>query len=487
MLERIDPAPLSVFSASRPIREAATEPPQRIWLSSWGAGLIGADIVGVLIVHWIMSGIGGSGWGSSIIRTWPGLISLFLLWVLSAQSFGAYSSLTLLDGRRALLTSGAIVFLIAFGFLVLVTLGSGYDGIAAYSLILPHALGVLVWCVVVRLVFDWRLRLALTKGSCVERVLVLAGSIDDANQVERDLQAATRRRASVVAKGLLPELAGGSSMTALEDAIRNDLVDRVYISGFDNWVPEAHEVISSLTQLAVDVTLLPNIRGLCAASVRAGNGGGILGIDVSRRPLSVVQAIAKRAEDLVLAGIVLALTAPVLIMITIAIKFDSPGPVFFRQVRLGYHDRAFTVWKFRTMYHHERVDGELRQTRRNDSRVTRFGRFLRRTSLDELPQIFNVLKGDMSIVGPRPHAQTMTTEGRPLHRVVETYAARHRIKPGITGWAQVKGCRGEVTNAAQLRQRVSYDCYYIENWSVLFDLWIILCTIKLIFSDPEAY
>jgi lipopolysaccharide/colanic/teichoic acid biosynthesis glycosyltransferase len=159
----------------------------------------------------------------------------------------------------------------------------------------------------------------------------------------------------------------------------------------------------------------------------------------------------------------------------------------FRQIRLGFHDRMFRVWKFRTMYHDETNGGPLRQTRRNDERITRVGRLLRRTSLDELPQLFNVLRGEMSIVGPRPHAQAMTTAGRPLHSLLQSYASRHRIKPGITGWAQVNGCRGEVDTENKLRERVALDCHYIENWSVALDAWIILRTVGLVLFDRDAY
>jgi len=147
----------------------------------------------------------------------------------------------------------------------------------------------------------------------------------------------------------------------------------------------------------------------------------------------------------------------------------------------------FRVWKFRTMYHDGAGGGPLLQTRRNDKRVTRVGRLLRRTSLDELPQLFNVIRGEMSIVGPRPHAQTMTTAGQPLHALLQSYSSRHRIKPGITGWAQVNGCRGEVHTEAKLRERVALDCHYIENWSVALDAWIILRTVGLVLFDRGAY
>jgi lipopolysaccharide/colanic/teichoic acid biosynthesis glycosyltransferase len=161
--------------------------------------------------------------------------------------------------------------------------------------------------------------------------------------------------------------------------------------------------------------------------------------------------------------------------------------VLFRQKRAGLNDQIFQVMKFRTMYAHARDDLALRQTSRGDARVTRVGRFLRRTSLDELPQLLNVLIGDMSLVGPRPHPLGMTSVGVPLHEVTEEYPARHRLKPGITGWAQISGNRGEVDSHEKLRRRVALDCYYIENWSLGLDLWIMLRTALVLFADPNAY
>ncbi len=139
------------------------------------------------------------------------------------------------------------------------------------------------------------------------------------------------------------------------------------------------------------------------------------------------------------------------------------------------------------MYHDMRDENSTQQTARADSRVTRIGRFLRRTSLDELPQLINVLRGEMSIVGPRPHALGMTAVDLPLHQVTAEYSARHRVKPGITGWAQVNGCRGEIQSAEKLRRRVALDCEYIESWSLGFDLWVILRTLAVVFTDQDAY
>ena len=181
------------------------------------------------------------------------------------------------------------------------------------------------------------------------------------------------------------------------------------------------------------------------------------------------------------------LATPVFVVIALAIKLDSSGPVLFGQLREGYHNRVFKIWKFRTMYHEARDERAVQQTSRHDRRVTRVGWLLRRLSLDELPQFINVIRGEMSVVGPRPHALGMTSVGLPLTQVLEEYAARHRLKPGITGWAQVNGCRGEVDSHEKLRRRVSLDCYYIDHWSLSLDLWIILRTFALLLFDLDAY
>ena len=175
---------------------------------------------------------------------------------------------------------------------------------------------------------------------------------------------------------------------------------------------------------------------------------------------------------------------PALILIAVAVKLDSPGPVFFRQKRYGFANNEFTVFKFRTMQHREFEDPSVPQAKRDDRRITRIGGFLRRTSLDELPQFFNVLLGDMSLVGPRPHAVAHNVQ---FAQVIDDYLSRHRVKPGITGWAQINGLRGETDTPEKMRARVQHDLYYIDNWSLLFDLKILLLTPFHGFINKNAY
>lgn len=197
-------------------------------------------------------------------------------------------------------------------------------------------------------------------------------------------------------------------------------------------------------------------------------------------------AIIKRVTDLVVGAFALLVLAPLLAAIAVAIALDSPGPVFFRQRRHGYLNEEVVVWKFRTMRVEMQDDTAKRQVSADDDRITRVGRFLRRTSLDELPQLINVIRGEMSLVGPRPHAIGMLAGGEDASRLMATYAYRHRIKPGLTGWAAVNGSRGPADSAEAIRRRVAYDLEYIERQSFWFDLSIMLRTLPCLLGDKSA-
>ncbi len=211
-------------------------------------------------------------------------------------------------------------------------------------------------------------------------------------------------------------------------------------------------------------------------------------IDVADRPLADWDLIAKRAFDLVFAGLALVLVSPVMVATAIAIRLDSPGPIFFRQKRHGFNNETITVTKFRSL-RHEHSDPQARTiVTRGDPRVTRVGRFIRRSSIDELPQLFDVLTGKLSLVGPRPHAiYAKSSMNEAFVEIVDGYFGRHRVKPGITGWAQVKGWRGEIDDPAKLRKRFEHDLHYIENWSVLFDLTILVMTPISLLRRNGAY
>ena len=198
------------------------------------------------------------------------------------------------------------------------------------------------------------------------------------------------------------------------------------------------------------------------------------------------QAGAKRAQDIVLSLLLLIPALPVMALTAFAVALDSPGPVLFRQRRHGFNNEPITVWKFRSMRVETTDAHAIRQVAVGDDRVTRVGRFIRRTSLDELPQLFNVLSGEMSLVGPRPHAIGMQTAGEDSARLVDEYAWRHRIKPGLTGWAQINGSRGPVHTGEDVRRRVALDIDYIERQSFWFDLYILVMTLPRLLGDGHA-
>ena len=214
--------------------------------------------------------------------------------------------------------------------------------------------------------------------------------------------------------------------------------------------------------------------------------GDISTFRIINKPLDDVAVVLKWVEDKVIAFICLIIIWPVMLLVALAIKIDSPGPVLFRQKRLGANNVPFDLLKFRSMYAEQADPLGSRLTRSGDPRITRVGRFLRSTSIDELPQLINVLRGDMSLVGPRPHALAANAGGVSYAHAISEYPLRHRVKPGITGWAQVNGWRGETTSIEQIRQRVEHDLYYVENWSPGFDIFILMRTVFSVMSRENA-
>ncbi len=248
-------------------------------------------------------------------------------------------------------------------------------------------------------------------------------------------------------------------------------------------------VVRRLKALSVPIGLCPQHVGLTVPYRTIDYVADGLPVSLlADRPIKRWNLVAKRSEDFMIGVVITALLAPVLACIALAIKLDSPGPVMFRQRRHAFNNNEFDIYKFRTMSWNPRAATEnLVQTSRGDSRVTRVGRLLRSTSLDELPQLFNVLRGDMSLVGPRPHALTMRTEDRLGSEITQSYAHRHRVKPGITGWSQINGSRGATDTVAQLRRRVKLDLFYIGHWSLLLDLKILALTTREVLKRTNAY
>ena len=283
------------------------------------------------------------------------------------------------------------------------------------------------------------------------------------------------------APGLRHPLLG--RMAELSQYVRTHNIKLIFISQPISAQPRIRHLIDELQDTTASVYFLPDVYVFDLMQARFDNVGGMPVIAICETPFMGLNSMVKRASDIAFGSLILIALAPLMLVIAVAVKWSSPGPVIFRQRRYGLYGEEILVYKFRSM----RVlddGGKIVQARRDDPRVTPVGRFLRRTSLDELPQFVNVLQGSMSIVGPRPHAVAHNEQYRKL---IKGYMLRHKVKPGITGWAQVNGLRGETTTLDKMEARIQFDLDYLRNWSVWLDLWIILKTIRVILTRENAF
>ncbi|PXW94930.1 putative colanic acid biosynthesis UDP-glucose lipid carrier transferase [Sphaerotilus hippei] len=260
-------------------------------------------------------------------------------------------------------------------------------------------------------------------------------------------------------------------------------IKEVYITLPLSSQPRIARMLAQLQDSAVSIYFVPDVFGVNIIQGRMRNMDGLPVVSLLESPFIGVNRIVKRVSDIVLASIILVLITPMLAAVAIGVKLSSPGPIIFKQRRNGVDGGEILVYKFRSMRATDN-GAVVKQATRGDPRITPFGAFIRRTSLDELPQFINVLQGRMSIVGPRPHAVAHNDQYR---RIIHAYMLRHKVKPGITGWAQVNGCRGETDAIEKMEARVAYDIEYLRNWSLGMDLRIIARTIKLTFFDKNAY
>ena len=291
-----------------------------------------------------------------------------------------------------------------------------------------------------------------------------------------DDRSAERLGAEVDAK-LLGEL------NELPGHVKNQNIDIIFIALPIRHIPRVLSLVDELRDTTASIYYVPDIYVFDLIQARTTDVMGIPVVAMCETPLSGYRGVTKRLLDVVLASIGLLMISPLLLALAIAVKLSSRGPAIFRQRRYGLDGQSIVVYKFRTMTVTE--DGSrIVQASRNDSRITAVGRFLRRYSLDELPQIVNVIQGRMSLVGPRPHAIAHNEEYRKL---IKGYMVRHKVLPGITGWAQVNGCRGETADLADMQARVNYDLEYLRRWSVALDLRILARTIVMVIKDDKAF
>ncbi|HEJ7991927.1 MAG: undecaprenyl-phosphate glucose phosphotransferase [Serratia liquefaciens] len=274
----------------------------------------------------------------------------------------------------------------------------------------------------------------------------------------------------------------GDLKKIIEDA-KDGRIDRIYIAMPMEQERIIKETVAELSDTTCSVMLIPDMFTFNILQSRSEEINGVSVVSLFDTPINGVNSIIKRAEDIILSLAILVFISPVLFLIAMFVKFTSPGPIIFKQLRYGMDGKSIQVWKFRSMSVMENGD-EVVQAKKGDVRITSVGGFLRRTSLDELPQFINVLMGDMSIVGPRPHAVAHNEQYRKL---IKGYMLRHKVKPGITGWAQINGWRGETDTLDKMQSRVEYDLDYIRNWSVWFDIRIIFLTVFKGFINKSAY
>ncbi|MET0334900.1 MAG: undecaprenyl-phosphate glucose phosphotransferase [Rhizobacter sp.] len=267
------------------------------------------------------------------------------------------------------------------------------------------------------------------------------------------------------------------------DLVKRQGIHNVYITLPLVAQPRVMELLSKLQDTTASVHYAPDVFGVNVIQGQLQDLDGIPVVSLLESPITGTNHLVKRASDIVLSSIILLLISPVMAALAIGVKLSSPGPALFKQRRTGLDGKEILVYKFRSMTVQDN-GAVVKQATRNDARITPFGAFIRKTSLDELPQLFNVLLGSMSLVGPRPHAVAHNEEYR---QIVQAYMLRHKVRPGITGWAQVNGFRGETDTVDKMEARVHYDLEYLRNWSLALDLKIIARTVRVLFFDRNAY
>ena len=340
--------------------------------------------------------------------------------------------------------------------------------------------GITVACM--RVVFYGWLQSAIAMNQIEARRVALIGDTSHCSIFANRLKISGIQTAGTFR---LPKLrsANRSALRQLVANIRLRRVDDVLILATNEIMPAMFDLASCLAELPAGIHIVPVDALNVFASSQITELGNLQTIQVYRPPLSRFDLFIKRAFDVICAATSLVVFSPLFLFVAIAIKLDSPGPVFFRQTRHGFNNDEIRVLKFRSMTSMEDGD-QFTQAVENDARVTRVGNIIRRTNIDELPQLINVLRGDMSIVGPRPHA---TAHNAVFNNMIAPFSRRHNVKPGITGWAQVNGYRGATDTLEKMRRRIEYDLYYVDNWSFLLDLKIIAMTLFSKRAYANAY
>jgi putative colanic acid biosynthesis UDP-glucose lipid carrier transferase len=415
-----------------------------------------------------------------------------VLFYLSAEGFNVYN-----DRRSAPLRFDLRNLFGAWALTIIATLALGYAlkvsalysrlAVSAWFLLTPALLGASRVAMRGGLIYLRTLGYNTRKVAIIgagEQGLRVASTILGAPWMGLELVGIFDDRAPV--PGRIPPDLPCALLGRTEDLLHevaSERIDMVYVTLPINDTERIGRLLTSLSDTTISVYFVPDLFLFSMFHGRWVRLGELPAVSVFETPFYGVGGFIKRIEDVVIATVLLGMMAIPMLLIALAVRLSSPGPVFFRQRRYGLDGREFLMWKFRTMAVCE--DGfAIPQATRADPRVTRVGAFLRRTSLDEVPQLFNVLGGTMSMVGPRPHA---TAHNEYYRRLVKHYMVRHKVRPGISGWAQANGLRGETDTLEKMEARVEYDLWYVRNWSILLDLKIVLVTLLRGWRDGNAY
>ena len=381
--------------------------------------------------------------------------------------------------------------------LLFVAIAGGFGYVSGYLHYFPHTM-LLAWATLPPLALigaHAATRAALPRWmsrSGVQRTAVIAGVNEVSLQLVRQLQGHPYLGTRVAGffddrpPERLPRTGGIPILGRIEelpDFAKRHHLEAIYLTLPMAPQPRIRALLDDLKDTTASIYFVPDIFVTDVIQGRLDNLGGMAVVAVCETPFTGINHVVKRLSDIVLALLILVMLTPVLLIVAIGVRLSSPGPIIFKQRRYGLDGKEILVYKFRSMRVCENGD-EIRQATRDDERVTRFGAFIRKTSLDELPQFINVLQGRMSIVGPRPHA---VAHNEIYRKQIKGYMVRHTVKPGITGWAQVNGYRGETDTVEKMRKRVEYDLDYLRNWSLALDLKIIAKTALLVVKDCNAY
>ncbi|MHB2169658.1 undecaprenyl-phosphate glucose phosphotransferase [Alsobacter sp. R-9] len=460
-----------------------------------GGAVAMAEAAGILVsgllVHWIWT-------GNALPQPWDaGIIAAAsLAAVVAFQALGIYD----LPSLRAPLAQSIRLFA-AWSAIFVAGLGTAlFAGLADQASLMWFASWYLAAGLVIVL-------LRVTSAAYIRR-LVRAGRLDRrtaivgggpaAAELLRALDAETDSEVRVCGifddrdESRSPDMVGGypklGTTDDLVDFVRRTHLDLVIFTLPITAEERILEVLKKLWVLPVDIRLAAHQSKLRLRPRSYSYIGSVPVLPVSDRPIADWDVVTKWLFDKIVGTLALIAASPIMLLTALAVKLDSKGPVFFKQVRYGFNNEKIEVYKFRSMYTEMTDHHAKKQVTRDDPRVTRVGRIIRKTSLDELPQLINVVfKGNLSLVGPRPHAVNASAANRRYDDAVDGYFARHRVKPGITGWAQIHGWRGETDTVEKIQKRVEHDLYYIENWSVLLDLYILAVTPFALTKTENAY